>query len=65
MADLYHWTPEQVNALDPEFVDEVILFQRAKSDHELLSADSKDNPQLKKAQARRKAELVKWRRDGG
>lgn len=47
---------------DPDFIDELRTARMARNDHELLSATSKDNPDLKKAQAKRKAELVKWRR---
>lgn len=62
MATLHHWTPAQVDAMDPAFVDELMLAQTAQQDHELLSADSKDNPELKKAQVKRRAELMRWRR---
>lgn len=61
MAESYQWTPAQVDALDPDFVDELMLARTARQDHELLSADSKDNAELKKAQSKRRAELVKWR----
>lgn len=29
MATRYRWTPEQVNALDPQFLDELLAYQAA------------------------------------
>lgn len=34
MATRYRWTPEQVNALDPHFIDELLAFQAAEARHE-------------------------------
>lgn len=62
LAMRHHWTPAQVEAMDPAFVNELMLAETAQQDHELFSADSKDNPELKKAQAKLRAELMKWRR---
>lgn len=33
MATRYRWTPEDVNALDPHFLDELLAFQRAEERH--------------------------------
>lgn len=48
-------------AQDPVFIEELRLERMARQDHDLLSADSKDNPELRKAQEKRKVELMKWR----
>lgn len=31
MARSYRWTPEQVNALDPHFLDELLAYQAAEA----------------------------------
>lgn len=31
MAKRFHWTPEQVNALDPHFLDELLAYQAAEA----------------------------------
>lgn len=61
MIEAYHLTPAQVDALDPGFVDELMTARQARADHELLSMDSKDNPELRRAQDKRRSALVKWR----
>lgn len=61
LATLHHWTPAQIDAMDPEYVDELMLAQTAQQDHELFSADSTKNPELKKAQTKRRTALMKWR----
>lgn len=33
MATRYRWTPEEVNALDPQFLEELLAFQRAEGRH--------------------------------
>lgn len=62
LATRHNWTPEQIDRMDPDFVDELMIARTAQQDHELLTADSKDNPELKKAQAKRRTELMRWRR---
>lgn len=34
LAERYHWTPAQVDALDPEYVDELELFLKAERDQQ-------------------------------
>lgn len=34
MATRYRWTPEQVNALDPHFLEELMAYQAAEARHE-------------------------------
>lgn len=29
----FHWTPAQVAALDPDYVDELVIASRARADH--------------------------------
>jgi len=65
LAEAHGWTPDQVDALDPAFIDELMLAKQARQDHQLLSMDSKDNPQLKREQNRRKADIARWRRGSG
>lgn len=48
-------------AQDPDFIDELRLARLARNDHDLFSADSKDNKNLRRAQSRRRVELMKWR----
>ena len=61
LADRYHWTPKQVDRMDPAFVDELMAYQTARSDHELFSADAKDNPELRMAQTKRRTAIARWR----
>lgn len=49
-------------AQDPDFIAELRLARAARNDHELLSADAKDNPKLRQQQDRRKAQITRWRR---
>lgn len=51
-----------MDALDPDFITELMLEKMARNDHELLSMDTKDT-EIKKRQAKRKAEIVKWRNE--
>lgn len=30
LADLHHWTPEQVNRMDPDFIEEHLTRERAR-----------------------------------
>lgn len=48
-------------AQDPDFIYELQLARTARNDHDLLSIDAKDNSELKKQQAKRRAQIVKWR----
>lgn len=34
MATRYQWTPEEVNALDPHFLEELMAFQAAEARHD-------------------------------
>jgi len=63
LAEAHNWTPAQVDALDPDFVDELLLAKQARADHELLSQKSKD-PETMRAQSKRRLALVKWRNGG-
>jgi hypothetical protein len=29
LADSYHWTPQEVDAMDPDFIDELLAFRSA------------------------------------
>lgn len=49
-------------AQDPDFIDELRTARQARNDHTLFAADSKDNPEMKKAQSRRRSQIAKWRR---
>ncbi len=62
LATAHNWLPSEVDALDPVFVDELMLSKTARADHELFSQKSKDNPDVAKRQTQRKAQLAKWRR---
>jgi hypothetical protein len=37
-AERYHWTPDQVQHLDPDFVAELLLYWRAESDDVQMKA---------------------------
>lgn len=58
----HNWTPVQVDALDPEFVDELIAAKTAHSDHQLFSTDAKNDKALKRQQDQRRLEIMRWRR---
>lgn len=64
LCEAHNWTPTQVDALDPDFVEELMTQKQARTDHELLSQKSKD-AEVKRAQAKRRTELMKWRREHG
>lgn len=34
LATRYRWTPEQVNALDPHFIDELLAYMAAEARHQ-------------------------------
>lgn len=56
LADLHHWTPEQVDALDPDYIDHLIARQSAQADHhkdEHDKAERKRERERKVAEARR------------
>lgn len=36
MADRYQWTPGEVDALDPDFLEELMMRLAAEADHEAL-----------------------------
>jgi hypothetical protein len=44
LADRYQWTPEQVDRMDPDFVDEMTAYMNAAVDH--------GNAELRKARRR-------------
>lgn len=50
LADLHHWTPEQVNRMDPDFIEEHLIRERARQNVEA---------------AKRRSEERKQRRTGG
>ncbi len=47
LATRYQWTPEEVNNLDPHFLDELLAFQKAEERH--------NEKQRKEAEAKAKA----------
>jgi hypothetical protein len=47
---------------DMDFLTELRMARQARNDHSLLSAESKDNKELRAAQAKRRVELLRWRR---
>jgi hypothetical protein len=56
LADLYHWTPEQVEALDPDYVDHLIARQNAQADHHKAESAAE---QRKREREKRLAEARK------
>lgn len=32
LADLHHWTPEQINRMDPDYIEAHIIRERARQD---------------------------------
>ncbi len=64
LAREHHWTPEQVDRMDPDFIDELFIQAAAQSDHELFSTTTKD-VELMKKQDRRRIELRRWRESFG
>lgn len=61
LAEAYSWTPEQVDRLDPAFVDEVLIARQARADHQLFEIKPDGNAEVSVLQARRRAEIVRWR----
>ncbi len=48
----FKWTPEEVNALDPEFIDELLAYQSAEAWHQ-EQQEKEAERKRKQAQARR------------
>lgn len=55
LADQHNWTPAQVDAMDPDFITELMAQKAARADYSVMHAD--DDP--KKAEAKRKLWVVK------
>ncbi len=34
LAEWYHWTPDQVGRMDPDFIDEIFARKRAEVEHQ-------------------------------
>jgi len=56
----HDWTPEQVDRLDPDFVNELVMAKQARADRQLFSIKDPDKDQ-KAQQTRRKVELTRLR----
>lgn len=68
LAEAHSWTPEQVNQMDPDFIDELFAQKRARADHALAESGLTDEQRKAKQRRReiaRKIEIMNRRERRG
>lgn len=68
LAESHNWTPEQVDRMDPGFIDELFAYKQARADHEATLADLTPEQREKRQKAmitKRKIQMMKRRNSDG